>query len=160
MYCETPLDVSETTVKGLAVYDDKFYIAAVDANYNLHKMFYDASMDESGSYQATTTGGCPPSGIAVSNELVAVPMTSSYGGSLNENNYLIFWNPREDFQEDGSLFNSAALPSAVLEDVTLAHPVSDGATIYGIGECDGAALIVALSSSGAVTSRSFPELQN
>lgn len=155
MYCETPLDASETTAKGLATYDDKFLIAAVDANYNFHKMFYDARTDEHGAYQATTTGGHPASGIVVSNELVAVPMTSSYGGSLNESNYLMFWNPREDFREDGSQFDSAALPSAVLEDMTLARPVSDGATIYGVGGCDGAALIVALSSSGAVTNRSF-----
>ena len=92
------LNVADTTVRGIAFVENRYLMIGTDANYNMYRMWMTQNTSgESHRVKANATGTYPAADLAYSNGFIAVPMTTTYGGTLYKNRYLASWNSVDEF---------------------------------------------------------------
>ena len=69
------------TIKGIAKYEDKYFIVLNDANWNLYAAWLSKTTSRSPA-RLNATGTYPAAGIAVGGKRVDIPITDKYGGTM------------------------------------------------------------------------------
>ena len=93
------LNVADTTVRGIAFAENSYLMIGTDAKYNMYRMWMTQNASgESHRVKANATGTYPAADLACSNGFIAVPMTTTYGGTLYKNRYLVSWNSVNEFK--------------------------------------------------------------
>lgn len=97
------LNVADTTVRGIAFAENSYLMIGTDAKYNMYRMWMTQNTSgESHRVKANATGTYPAADLACSNGFIAVPMTTTYGGTLYKNRYLASWNSVDEFRNSSS----------------------------------------------------------
>ena len=97
------LNVADTTVRGIAFAENSYLMIGTDAKYNMYRMWMTQNTSgESHRVKANATGTYPAADLAYSNGFIAVPMTTTYGGTLYKNRYLVSWNSVNEFKNNST----------------------------------------------------------
>lgn len=97
------LNVADTTVRGIAFAENSYLMIGTDAKYNMYRMWMTQNTSgESHRVKANATGTYPAADLAYSNGFIAVPMTTTYGGTLYKNRYLASWNSVNEFKTNST----------------------------------------------------------
>ena len=92
------LNIADTTVRGIAFTENKYLMIGTDANYNMYRMWMTQNTSgESHRIKANATGTYPAADLVYNNGFIAVPMTTTYGGTLYKNRYLTSWGSVNEF---------------------------------------------------------------
>lgn len=92
------LNVADTTVRGIAFAENRYLMIGTDAKYNMYRMWMTQNTSgESHRIKANATGTYPAADLAYNNGFIAVPMTTTYGGTLYKNRYLTSWGSVNEF---------------------------------------------------------------
>lgn len=76
------------TIKGIAKYEDKYFIVLNDANWDLYTAWLSKTTSRS-PVKLNATGTYPAAGIAVGSDIVYIPISDKDGGALYKDRYLI-----------------------------------------------------------------------
>lgn len=97
------LNVADTTVRGIAFAENRYLMIGTDAKYNMYRMWMTQNTSgESHRVKANATGTYPAADLAYNNGFIAIPMTTTYGGTLYKNRYLASWNSVNEFISSGT----------------------------------------------------------
>lgn len=76
------------TIKGIAKYEDKYFVVLNDANWNLYTAWLSKTTSRS-PVKLNATGTYPAAGIAVGSDIVYIPISDKDGGALYKDRYLV-----------------------------------------------------------------------
>ena len=148
------LNVADTTVRGIAFAENSYLMIGTDAKYNMYRMWMTQNTSgESHRVKANATGTYPAADLACSNGFIAVPMTTTYGGTLYKNRYLTSWNSVNEFK-NSSTASFKINSHASVKKVDRAVAGNNGYVFIG-GQYDNHGLIGSVHSSAGPSLRQF-----
>lgn len=126
------LNVADTTVRGIAFAENSYLMIGTDANYNMYRMWMTQNTSgESHRIKANATGTYPAADLACSNGFIAVPMTTTYGGTLYKNRYLASWDSVDEFRNSSAQVSFKINAQAAVKKVNRAVTGNNGYVFIG-----------------------------
>lgn len=126
------LNVADTTVRGIAFAENRYLMIGTDAKYNMYRMWMTQNTSgESHRIKANATGTYPAADLAYSNGFIAIPMTTTYGGTLYKNRYLASWNSINEFISSSTQASFKINAQAAVKKVNRAVAGNNGYVFIG-----------------------------
>ena len=152
------LNVADTTVRGIVFAENSYLMIGTDAKYNMYRMWMTQNTSgESHRVKANATGTYPVADLACSNGFIAVPMTTTYGGTLYKNRYLASWNSVDEFRNSSSQVSFKIQAHASIKTANRAVAGNNGDVFIG-GQYNNSGAFVRIHASSAPTIRYYSSL--
>ena len=152
------LNVADTTVRGIAFAENNYLMIGTDAKYNMYRMWMTQNTSgESHRVKANATGTYPVADLAYSNGFIAVPMTTTYGGTLYKNRYLASWNSVDEFINSSSQVSFKIQAHASIKTANRAVAGNNGDVFIG-GQYNNSGAFIRIHASSAPTIRYYSSL--
>ena len=152
------LNVADTTVRGIVFAENNYLMIGTDAKYNMYRMWMTQNTSgESHRVKANATGTYPAADLACSNGFIAVPMTTTYGGTLYKNRYLASWNSVDEFINSSSQVSFKIQAHASIKTANRAVAGNNGDVFIG-GQYNNSGAFVRTHASSAPTIRYYSSL--
>lgn len=152
------LNVADTTVRGIVFAENSYLMIGTDAKYNMYRMWMTQNTSgESHRVKANATGTYPVADLACSNGFIAVPMTTTYGGTLYKNRYLASWNSVDEFRNSSSQVSFKIQAHASIKTANRAVAGNNGDVFIG-GQYNNSGAFIRTHASSAPTIRYYSSL--
>lgn len=152
------LNVADTTVRGIAFAENHYLMIGTDAKYNMYRMWMTQNTSgESHRVKANATGTYPAADLAYSNGFIAVPMTTTYGGTLYKNRYLTSWNSVNEFTNSSAQVSFKVYAQASIKTANRAVAGNNGDVFIG-GRYNNYGVFVRTNASSAPAVRYYSSL--
>ena len=152
------LNVADTTVRGIAFAENRYLMIGTDANYNMYRMWMTQNTSgESHRVKANATGTYPAADLAYNNGFIAVPMTTTYGGTLYKNRYLTSWGSVNEFISNSAQAQFKVYSHASIKTANRAVAGNNGDVFIG-GQYKNSGAFVRIHASSAPTIRYYSSL--
>ena len=152
------LNVADTTVRGIAFAENRYLMIGTDAKYNMYRMWMTQNTSgESHCIKANATGTYPAADLAYSNGFIAIPMTTTYGGTLYKNRYLTSWGSVNEFISSSTQAQFKVYSHASIKTANRAVAGNNGDVFIG-GRYNNSGVFVRTNASSAPTIRYYSSL--
>ena len=152
------LNVADTTVRGIVFAENNYLMIGTDAKYNMYRMWMTQNTSgESHRVKANATGTYPAADLACSNGFIAVPMTTTYGGTLYKNRYLVSWNSVNEFKNSSAQASFKVYAQASIKTANRVVAGNNGDVFIG-GQYNNSGVFVRAHASSAPTIRYYSSL--